>query len=69
MVSLEHTLSITSNYIDEYNMKACLVGLTKYLEQRRLTMRMMTMIRNLMTAKHGDSDDGDDDGDDETGGD
>eukprot|EP01052_Picozoa_sp_SAG31_P003882 SAG31_NODE_154_length_22184_cov_25.917142_4_plen_59_part_00 len=58
MLSLDHSLSVTSNYIDEYNIKACLVGLTKYLEQRRITLSIL----KLLLAKHGDTD-SDEDGD------
>lgn len=61
VTSLDNAVSVTSNYIDDCNIKACLMPFTKYLQQRKMTMRMMTMISKILKAAKDDENDDSDD--------
>ena len=63
VTSLDNAVSVTSNYIDDCNIKACLMPFTKYLQQRKMTMRMMTMISKILKAAKDDENDDSDDND------
>lgn len=60
VTSLERAVSVTSNYIDDHNIKACLVPFTKYLQQRKLTQRVLQMVARILKASHDDEEDEED---------
>ena len=63
VTSLDHAVSVTSNYIDQSNIKSCLMPFTKYLEQRKMTMRMLSMISKILKSAKDNNDEEDEDSD------
>ena len=61
VTSLDDAVSVTSNYIDEHNIRSCLLPFTKYLEQRKLTQRMLQMISKILRAPRDEDEDEDED--------
>ena len=62
VLSKKWACKIIYSYAWRQNGETALKGFTKYLQQRKMTMRMMTMISKILNAAK----DGEDDDDDES---